>query len=454
VRKDLGDIDVLAHSIKTFGLIQPIVLARDLTLVAGGRRLTALKRLGFKTLHHGVDFIWQDERPSGITGELRARGMELEENIKRKSLAWHEEIASKKQLLNIMQSIYGVGKGFGVGKHSKSDGFSIRRLAEMLNEHVSTTARDLELADFVEVNPWLTTFANKTDAARKLDGLMHVAAQTVRAAHKSRSSSAVQAPQPSASKASGAVGVPTAPAVDSKSSPTPQVPVARWRLYQGPFQDNIWHVQSGEADLVLTDLPYVTGQTGALGTGPSALHSAGLAKGTFAPQSVPEQLCTLARESFRVLRPNSYMVIFYGATHHCLLFAALEAAGFDVDPIPFIWLRQRTGAPHSGLWRYDPAYDQAFVARKGRPHFVRPNQPNYMQFPSVSGANRLHAGQKPVEVMQKFIEDMTVRGAHVVDMFAGSGTTGEAALRTGREVTLFELEPANCVLIKARINAI
>jgi ParB-like chromosome segregation protein Spo0J len=45
-RKDLGDIDALAKSINEVGLLQPVVLTPDLELVAGHRRIEALKRLG------------------------------------------------------------------------------------------------------------------------------------------------------------------------------------------------------------------------------------------------------------------------------------------------------------------------------------------------------------------------------------------------------------------------
>lgn len=47
VRKDLGDIASLAESIKRHGLLHPIVIKTDSTLVAGHRRLEAVKSLGW-----------------------------------------------------------------------------------------------------------------------------------------------------------------------------------------------------------------------------------------------------------------------------------------------------------------------------------------------------------------------------------------------------------------------
>lgn len=50
VRKDLGDIDGLAESMKRHGLLHPVVLNKDKTLVAGHRRIEAAKLLGWQEI--------------------------------------------------------------------------------------------------------------------------------------------------------------------------------------------------------------------------------------------------------------------------------------------------------------------------------------------------------------------------------------------------------------------
>lgn len=64
---------------------------------------------------------------------------------------------------------------------------------------------------------------------------------------------------------------------------------------------------------------------------------------------------------------------------------------------------------------------------------------------------------KGARVRAQWLEHMTglVRGYtraddHVLDVFAGSGTTVEAAARNGRRVTACEVEPAFCAEIEAR----
>ncbi len=42
-RKDFGDLDALARNIDEIGLLQPVVITRDYRLVAGERRLRAVR---------------------------------------------------------------------------------------------------------------------------------------------------------------------------------------------------------------------------------------------------------------------------------------------------------------------------------------------------------------------------------------------------------------------------
>ena len=82
-RRDLSDIDILADSIRRLGLIHPLVVTRDLTLVAGERRYTACRSLGWVTV------------PVQYTDELepaRLRAIELEENIKRQDISWQDQV--------------------------------------------------------------------------------------------------------------------------------------------------------------------------------------------------------------------------------------------------------------------------------------------------------------------------------------------------------------------------
>lgn len=70
--------------------------------------------------------------------------------------------------------------------------------------------------------------------------------------------------------------------------------------------------------------------------------------------------------------------------------------------------------------------------------------------PEVDGAQ--HATVKPLELMRWLIRLVTRPGGRVLDLYAGSGTTGEAALLEGMEVDLIEIEADHLPLILQRIR--
>ena len=62
-----------------------------------------------------------------------------------------------------------------------------------------------------------------------------------------------------------------------------------------------------------------------------------------------------------------------------------------------------------------------------------------------------HPTQKPVELYEYLIRTYTNPGETVLDIAAGSGTTGVAARNTGRRAILIEQEPEYCDLIRRRL---
>lgn len=173
VRQEMGDIDALSASIKEFGIIQPIVLdIHTLKLIAGGRRLAAVQRLGWTELLYGRDFIWREDELAGEEAKLRFRGVELEENLRRKGLTWQEEVRGKQELLALMQRIYGPPK---MGAPTRSErltgtisGFGVNKLSSMLGESNTQTSNDLALAAAIKAAPILAKAPTKEAAKQQM----------------------------------------------------------------------------------------------------------------------------------------------------------------------------------------------------------------------------------------------------------------------------------------------
>ena len=69
-----------------------------------------------------------------------------------------------------------------------------------------------------------------------------------------------------------------------------------------------------------------------------------------------------------------------------------------------------------------------------------------------TNGEKVHPTQKPVELIEKMIEDSTEPGAVVLDTFMGSGTTAVACLRTGRQYIGFELDEKYHAIAQRRIE--
>jgi ParB family chromosome partitioning protein len=89
IRKDMGDLESLAASLRRYGQISPVVISKKNVLIAGGRRLEAAKRLGWRTINAVV---------SESVSELELLELEVEENIQRQDFNIEEVAEATKKI--------------------------------------------------------------------------------------------------------------------------------------------------------------------------------------------------------------------------------------------------------------------------------------------------------------------------------------------------------------------
>ncbi|WP_370325369.1 ParB N-terminal domain-containing protein [Euzebya sp.] len=89
-RHDLGDLSTLVASIGQVGLLQPITISPDGTLICGARRLAAAKQLGLKRVN-----VWVR---SGVSSPLEQLLAEQHENTLRKPYSPREAAALYREL--------------------------------------------------------------------------------------------------------------------------------------------------------------------------------------------------------------------------------------------------------------------------------------------------------------------------------------------------------------------
>ena len=186
------------------------------------------------------------------------------------------------------------------------------------------------------------------------------------------------------------------------------------------------------ADFVLTDPPYVCRYRDRAGR-------------TLANDDRTDWLRPAFREIFRLMKPDTLCVSFYGWTATAAFCDAWQAAGFrTVGHMVFC----KPYASRSGLLQ--ARHESAYVLAKGRPPL--PAHP----LPDVSGwvytGNRLHPTQKPLEILAPLIRTYCPPGGLVLDPFAGSGSTLVAARDAGRRYLGIELDPVHAAVALRRLR--
>jgi site-specific DNA-methyltransferase (adenine-specific) len=185
-------------------------------------------------------------------------------------------------------------------------------------------------------------------------------------------------------------------------------------------------------DFVLTDPPYMVNYTDRTNRSIQNDKNCDWLNPTFA-------------ELHRVLKPNSFMVSFYGWTKIDLFFAAWKAAGFSV--VGHIVYPKRYASSTQFL-AYQ--HESAFLLAKGRPEKPAKTISDVGLW-NYTG-NKLHPTQKPLSALSPLVETLSPANGIVLDPFAGSGSSCEAAKLAGRQYIGIEIDPQYHTLAQERLN--
>ena len=187
-------------------------------------------------------------------------------------------------------------------------------------------------------------------------------------------------------------------------------------------------------DLVVTDPPYLCNYRDRTGR-------------RIANDDNPDAVLAVFEDVFRVMKPDTYCVSFYGWTAIAAFAAAWERAGFrSVGHI--VWRKRY--ASRTGYARYK--HESAFVLVKGSPR--KPAEPiDDIQEWRYTG-NKSHPTEKAVSVLAPLIRSFSKPGDLVLDPFAGVGSALVAAALNGRNYVGVELEEAYCAVADKRLNGV
>ncbi len=411
LRKDFGDIEDLASSISRLGLLQPIVLDDHNNLIAGGRRLAACMHLGMESI--------AAVRKRDLS-EADKKEIELEENIKRKDLTWQEEVTGLLQLYEIKQNRYGKRTGSKFGEQ----GFGIENAAKELDRSIGSISMDLQLARGLTEFAVLLQEKTKASAFKRYKRLKETQLRAELAARTQAPDDGTQ------SESDGADGAPASEeAPDSLYQPIRKI---AWRgkgmLYLADSRDVLRLLPEASCDVLVTDPPFGLGMfREGQATGGARLAAN---QGTMYeddPAEIMDMLDQVFFHAAKVLKPDGHAYVFFHMTRYEPVYLMLRKHFGTCEETPIVWIKNTPGiGDPNATWVY--AYEPCFWVNRGR-SLVKPQAFNYLKYDTVS--KKIHATEKPVQLLRHLIQASTVPGEVVLDPFAGSGSTLVAAAQLG-----------------------
>lgn len=200
----------------------------------------------------------------------------------------------------------------------------------------------------------------------------------------------------------------------------------------GDAWEKMKEIPSGRIDAVITDPPY-----------PWVAHFA--EQGTtrrrmdwsFEKREIDVDL---GREIYRVLKEGAHSFFFVPAEtattrpHIEKMIRLLEGCGL-VFQKRFVWNKMVLGMGYRGRAMYEGIL---FFSKGAMRQACDLGVPDVISVKAAPPSQRSHPTEKPLGLLEQLIRFSTKISELILDPFAGSGSTGKAALRLGRDSILIE----------------
>ena len=389
-RKDYGELDQLCQSIVKNGLISPVAVGTSSTmkmvtdgackyvLLAGGRRMAALKKLNWTDIPVRIY-----TKPLSV---LDLRSIELAENFDRKEMTFVEECALMKEINSLQIQIHGEK----IGRSSDAPGWSQNDTAQLLGKSSATVALDLKLANAMESHPelGLANCKNKSDAMKKLNSLTKTIGNSIAAEKYTNSAGA------------------TSNKVFRKLSDSYII---------NDCLEVFKNIPSSSQNFIEIDPPYAIDlKNNKKGNDCSGYNEINI-------KDYEALMTKVFSESYRTLKEGSWLICWFGPDPWFDTIGKwLKDAGFKLSLLPAIWTKPsgQTMQPERSLGN---AYEMFFYARKGEAKLQKPGRSNIFEFKPVNPTDKYHPTQRPLPLMEEIYRTFTSPGTVGFIPFAGSG---------------------------------
>jgi ParB/RepB/Spo0J family partition protein len=394
-REDYGDLEELKQSITEKGVIQPITVDSNLRLLAGGRRFTACRELGFVTIPALVRETVDD---------IDAFEIELIENVHRKDFTWQERAKLTARIDELQRK--------------KNPNWSQSKTADLVGMSVGITNKDLQLAKAMAMIPELAECKTADDAFKMV---RKVEEKALTDELRRRQQKHVEANV-------------TAKGVDAGVRAALKEADANYRIGD-VFAGMAKLRDHGHISIIECDPPY------GIDLNSKKAGKESVTSTVTGYKEVPEEvyetfLDRLTSELYRVAGKDCWLIFWYGQSWQHEVLTSLRKAGWAVDEIPAIWVKPNGQTLQPELY-YARCWEPFYLCRKGKPVMAERGRSNVFEFSGAS--NKYHPTERPVALIEEILSTLSVGMDTVFVPFLGSGATLRACYNRGLKGFGFDL---------------
>lgn len=376
-RSDLPEIPELAASINEVGLIHPPIITREGVIVAGKRRITACRLLGWTSIP--VQFA-EDLDP------LQLHLIELEENVKRVDLSWQDQAAAVAAYDQLRKQL--------------DPSWTASQTAKALNMDATYASKLLAVDKAVKAGDEMVLAAPKISTAI---GVVQ------RKAERQRNAVLRDLAGPAASE------------------PKPQAAI-KAAILNTSFLTWLADYTGPKFNLIHCDFPYGVEATKVGQSSAKELGGYNDEADTYFVllEAFCKQLNVFCAET-------AHLIFWFSMDYYEQTRQALTAAGFFVSPFPLIWGK----SDNKGIlpdYNRQPRriYETAFFCTRGDPRIVRPVA-NAVWSPVTK---ETHMSEKPLAVLEHFFRMVVDETTTFLDPTCGGGNAVRCARDAGASFAL------------------
>jgi site-specific DNA-methyltransferase (adenine-specific) len=227
------------------------------------------------------------------------------------------------------------------------------------------------------------------------------------------------------------------------------VNVPTWDLRQGECLSGLSLLDDASADVVITDPPYEAEAHTSQRLVARAGHKLEVEPLTF-PPITEEERTESARQMARISR--RWILVFCQVEAAMKWRAVLESAG-AVYKRTCLWVKP-DGKPQYSGDRPGIGYESIVACHApGRSTWNGGGSHGVFVVNKGGDPRTGHQTQKPLALMELLVRLFSNKGELILDPFAGSGTTGVAAIRLGRRFLGWEMNSEYAAIARRRISS-